>query len=241
MAVRYIIASGKGGAGKSSVTAGVARALAGRGKKVLCIDADIGQKSLDLLLHADERIVFNWADAIVGLCSYENALIQTGANGPALVIPPSAADDRITADSFRLMIEAYSDGFDYILIDLPAGRPEIFDCAFAVADRALLVCTPDAVCTRSAAAMEETIRQAVPDLRLVVNRFDKEASICGRQMGLDACVDRVSAQLIGVIPEDSSVAQTLLGKNLSEYVYSAFKRTAARMEGENIPLKSKYF
>ena len=41
MAEKIVIASGKGGVGKSSLTAGLARALSGAGKRVLMLDMDI--------------------------------------------------------------------------------------------------------------------------------------------------------------------------------------------------------
>ena len=49
MAEKIVIASGKGGVGKSSLTAGLARALSGAGKRVLMLDMDIGLRSLPKL------------------------------------------------------------------------------------------------------------------------------------------------------------------------------------------------
>ncbi len=60
--------SGKGGSGKSTVTVGLAAALASAGKRVLCADADISVRSLDLLLETGEDILFNWYDAAKGNC-----------------------------------------------------------------------------------------------------------------------------------------------------------------------------
>ena len=44
------VLSGKGGTGKTSVTAGLATALADMGHRVLCIDCDIGLRNLDISL-----------------------------------------------------------------------------------------------------------------------------------------------------------------------------------------------
>ena len=44
------ILSGKGGTGKTSVCAGISIALAAGGKKVLCIDCDVGLRNLDISL-----------------------------------------------------------------------------------------------------------------------------------------------------------------------------------------------
>ena len=68
MAEKYIVCSGKGGSGKSTVTVGLAAALASAGKRVLCADADTSVRSLDLLLETGEDILFNWYDAARGNC-----------------------------------------------------------------------------------------------------------------------------------------------------------------------------
>ena len=42
------VVSGKGGTGKTSLSAGVGTALAQSGKRVLCVDCAIGLRNLDL-------------------------------------------------------------------------------------------------------------------------------------------------------------------------------------------------
>ena len=49
------VASGKGGTGKTSFTAGVGAALALSGRRVLCLDCDIGLRNLDLALGLSDR------------------------------------------------------------------------------------------------------------------------------------------------------------------------------------------
>ena len=69
MAEIILVASGKGGSGKSTFTVGVSKALASCGKRVLAIDCDIGLRSLDLLLGVSESVVFDWGDLLEGRCS----------------------------------------------------------------------------------------------------------------------------------------------------------------------------
>ena len=45
-----VITSGKGGTGKTSLTGGIGAALALQGRQVLCIDADVGLRNLDITL-----------------------------------------------------------------------------------------------------------------------------------------------------------------------------------------------
>ena len=50
----FAVLSGKGGTGKTSVCAGIATALAAEGKRVLCIDCDVGLRNLDISLGMSE-------------------------------------------------------------------------------------------------------------------------------------------------------------------------------------------
>jgi septum site-determining protein MinD len=63
-----MVASAKGGVGKSTLCTGLGRILAEQGHKTLLIDMDIGVRSLDLLLNVAEKTVYNWGDVMVGNC-----------------------------------------------------------------------------------------------------------------------------------------------------------------------------
>ena len=71
MGTAYVVASGKGGTGKTSLVAGVGAALAAAGHRTLCIDADIGLRNLDIVLGMTDRVLMNFADVIEGRCTLE--------------------------------------------------------------------------------------------------------------------------------------------------------------------------
>ncbi len=62
------ITSGKGGVGKTTATANIGAALAASGQRVVCIDADIGLRNLDVILGLENRIVYDIVDVIEGRC-----------------------------------------------------------------------------------------------------------------------------------------------------------------------------
>ena len=59
MGTAVMVTSGKGGTGKTSLTAGVGSCLAALGRRVLCVDVDIGLRNLDLVLGLSDRAVMD--------------------------------------------------------------------------------------------------------------------------------------------------------------------------------------
>ena len=241
MAKKIVIASGKGGVGKSSLTVGLCRALHGRERRVLAVDCDVGLRSLDLLFQAGDALVFDWGDVLRGSCSPQQALIDVG--GISLLAAPVHESADFTTARMREMITSYDDDFDYILIDAPAGVVGEFALAAAMADSALIVATADSVCLRSAGRAADVLRDVgVADRRLVLNRFHRAAVEHSFLVNVDDAIDMVGVQLIGVAPEDPEVTFRLpKGEPLPKKspAGAAWERIAARIEGENVPLKLK--
>ena len=76
MAQVVAILSGKGGTGKTTVCAGVASALAMEGKKVLCIDCDVGLRNLDISLGLSDHCPLSFLDVLEGGYSLEQATVH---------------------------------------------------------------------------------------------------------------------------------------------------------------------
>ena len=69
-----LVASGKGGTGKTSLTAGVASCLAALGHRVLCIDLDIGLRNLDIALGLTDIGTLSFLDVIQGSYTLDQAV-----------------------------------------------------------------------------------------------------------------------------------------------------------------------
>ena len=63
-----VITSGKGGTGKTSLTGGIGAALALQGRQVLCIDADVGLRNLDITLGMTDAALMDFSDVMAGRC-----------------------------------------------------------------------------------------------------------------------------------------------------------------------------
>src|SRR5690606_28871568 len=88
------ITSGKGGVGKTTVTANLAAALAMMGKKVVALDADIGLRNLDVVMGLENRIVYDLVDVVEGRCRLRQAMIKDKRFDELYLIPAAQTRDK---------------------------------------------------------------------------------------------------------------------------------------------------
>ena len=231
-----MVASAKGGVGKSTLSVGLGNILSECGKKTLLVDMDIGVRSLDLLLNVAEKTVYNWGDVLLNNCDPAKALIGISEKLSLLPAPVSLSAD-FNVDLMKNLIEVYKNNFDYILLDAPAGIETGFMLSLKCAEECIIVSTPDPVSIRAAGNAANLIRQnGVQNLRLVLNRFNKKQHkfIC-----VDDIIDSVGARFLGIVPESSDIALTAIGEELpyDSKGNMAYLRIAKRLMGENIPFK----
>ena len=246
MAKIIAVVSGKGGTGKSTVSAALALALAKLGKSVLAADLDAGLRSLDLLLGMEDRVVYDLGDVLAGRCELSAALTAHGAFprlgllcAPALPTPAGGGED---FPGLTAALRAAAQGFEYAILDLPAGLGFALPIARELADLAVVVATPDLVTMRDA---RRTVDMLFCDgrkpCRLVINKVSRETMLAGGLRDLDEMMDVVGAPLLGVIPADEFISAPLLGTQgrkcrRAELTGEIFAAMARRITGEYVPL-----
>lgn len=235
--------SGKGGTGKTSLTAGVGSALALMGKKVLCIDCDVGLRNLDLSLGLSDRALMDFSDVIRGRCSFEHAAVQHPELKDLylLTAPLRLREGEVTPEQMRRFLTAASSVFDFCLLDAPAGLGQGFELAVAGAERAVVVANTDASSLRDAQHTVSLLsRFPNGQLHLVVNRVRKSL-LKTLHTTIDDAMDAAGLPLLGVVPEDElmvvalnrGVPLLLTGDRCAAVAY---RNIARRLCGERVPL-----
>ncbi|WP_316607732.1 AAA family ATPase [uncultured Ruminococcus sp.] len=237
-----VVASGKGGTGKTTVCAGLAAALAKNKKRVLIIDCDSGMRGVDMVLGISDRLVYDFADVVSGACEAKEALYQIDGDFELYTIAaPLYADDEVSPSLVKNFVDKVRDDFDYILIDSPAGTGSGFVAAAASADRALVVINPEPISIRGCKNIGYRLEElGISDRRLIINRFDRERFFkMGLYKDLDEVIDEAGVRLIGVIPEDIRVialAQRGALTNNWSQTGIIFETIVKRLEGVDVPI-----
>ena len=238
MAQTIVIASGKGGVGKSTATAALGRAFAAAGKKTLLIDCDAGLSSLDVMLGVRDKVLFSWYDAYLGNCSADEAVTEAG-EGLFLLAAPGLPLYEEAADAVEKVTEELTGEYDVIVRDAPAGLGAGLMRAAQGAELALIVATADEVSVKGAAAVADLIRKTgIENIRLLINRYDLKAAGKGNLLSVDELIDKSCVRLIGIVPEDKNITySTVTNVNKANSKSAkAFGRTAGRIDGKNVDL-----
>src|SRR5512136_1231734 len=113
------ITSGKGGVGKTTTTANLGVALARRGKRVACIDADIGLRNLDVVMGLENRIVYDIVDVVEGRSRLRQSLIKDKRLPELYLLPAAQTRDKsaVTPDQMRKLCADLKVENDFILVD----------------------------------------------------------------------------------------------------------------------------
>lgn len=235
-----VVTSGKGGAGKSTVTTGLGCALARRGNRVLLVDGDAGLRSLDVMLGIGTETVYDMADIFSGNCEPIRAVYPSPVCENVSVIPAPVSLEQICSPAdMRRLCRGFAQHYDHVIIDCPAGLGAGFETAVAGAERALVVTTPDMVCARDACIVGERLANVDMPARLVINRLRPAPILQGKLPNVDELIDLSGIRLIGVVPEDEAMSlATACGTSIPERCAAAlcFDNLARRLEGEEVPL-----
>ena len=239
MGTAVMITSGKGGTGKTSLTAGLSSCLAALGKRVLCIDLDIGLRNLDLALGLSDRAVMDFSDVMAYRCSLLSAAVEQPEIRGLFLLTAPLTPEGLEAPRFREVVNEARDGFDYVFMDSPAGLGPGFQLAMSAANRAIVVSAVDPAALRDAQRSVAELH-ALPQIHLVMNRVQPKL-MRKLRTSIDNAMDTAGLPLLGVVPEDpavtmSAAAAVPLVLASHKGAARAYLNISKRILGQRVPL-----
>ena len=224
------VTSGKGGVGKTCLSANLAAALAKRGRRVLVLDADLGLANLDVVLNLHPKVTLH--DVFTGKVPLEDAILPAPGGFSVLLAGSGLVEySRLTPevrDQLQRIVDTLSPRFDHILLDTGAGISDVVLYAVSLADEVLVIATPEPTSMTDAYATIKVLatQQGRRAIRLVVNQVGRVGEgrvICNQ---LQLVVDRFVAplmpeggaapllELVGEVPLDPSVREAVQKRRL---------------------------
>lgn len=239
----WMIASGKGGVGKSLFTSALAIALAKRQVQTVAVDSDIGLRNLDLMLGMENRVIYDVVDVMHRDCKLRYALTRDPAL-PFLSLLPAAQmshASQLKPADWEQVLDRLRKHFSYILIDAPAGVDQGMQNILHCADQLLLITTPDDIAMRDAERLISLARQeGKPSPMLVVNRVRAEMVHSGHMYNPETVAGILDVPLLGYLPEDPEILRRLsCRQSFMEAkcpAKEAMDRIARRFLGESVTM-----
>lgn len=221
------VTSGKGGVGKTFVSANLAAALTRRGQRVLVLDADLGLANLDVVLNLHPKITLH--DVFTGKASLDEAILPAPGGFDVLLAGSGMVEySRLTPEvrnQFMSVIQALTPRYDVVLLDTGAGISDVVLFSVSLASEILIVATPEPTSLTDAYAAIKVlaIQQKRQHVRIVINQAARPGDgraitsqlqlVLGRFVTTDSGVPLRLIHM-GDIPSDPSVREAVMRRQL---------------------------
>lgn len=202
------VVSGKGGVGKSMFTANLGGTLAQQGKKVVLIDMDMGLRNLDIIMGLENRVVYDVADILGGICRVKQALIRDRRFPELYLIasPQNSEKVEITPLHMKVLCKKLKEKYDFVIIDGPAGIDEGLMNAVSGADQVIIITTPEFTAVRDADKVDRVLMASgIMNRKVVINRLKADLINIGILPSVSDVSDMLRSDIIGLIQEDDNI------------------------------------
>lgn len=197
-----LIGSGKGGVGKTTITANLGIALSLLGEDVLILDMDINMANLELVLGLEGKPV-TLQDVLSGKAEIFNAVYE--GQGGVKIVPAGLSIPNfkyVKRERLEEVLKRLIGTVDILLLDSPAGLERDALSAMALADEMVLVTTPEVI------SMSDTLKtklvadqMGIEILGVVVNREPVSHEFLNSQE-IEAILE---VPILSIIPENTKL------------------------------------
>jgi len=236
------VTGGKGGVGKTTVSANLAVSIAAQGRDVMLVDADLGLANVDVVLGLNTR--FHLGHVVSGECALEDAIV-TGPHG--LQIVPAASGVKrmanLTDTEQAGIIRAFSDLYhrvDVMIVDTAAGlHDSVLTFSQAAQHVLVVVCDEPASITDAYALIKVLSREhGVRRFQILANQtrrsgegpelFQKISRVCDRFLN-------VALEFAGSVPFDDYLRRAVQRQSA---VVEAYPASISSIALKNLAVKA---
>ena len=209
MGKSIVIASGKGGTGKTMVSANLGATLSRLGHQVIVIDMDTGLRNLDLYLGLENNVVYDVNDVMNGVCRIKQAIIRD-KSFPGLsfmAASPRRSDTEITPLHMKVLCDKLKDLYDFVIVDAPAGMDENLLIAIGGADHIVLVINPEIASMRDGEMMTAFLNETGGNFQIhyLINKLNLKLVRAGLAPSVEEVTRGMRGQVLGLIPYDENI------------------------------------
>jgi len=231
------IGSAKGGVGKTVAAINLGTAFANFGKDVVVLDASISKPNISIHL-GTPKLEYTIHDVLAGKTHITDAayIHHSGLR----IIPGNISLQRLKdvgdLKHFKSLLLDLVGTTDLVLLDTGSGLGSEVVNVISAADEMIAITNPD---VPSVTDTLKTIRAAedagIKVIGVIVNRYGSN----GVDMGIKNIEAMLEKNIIGIIPEDASVAKSIVARQPMVYLYPdspaslGFKRIAANLMGQD--------
>jgi len=201
------VISGKGGAGKTTVSVNVACCLKKYGYKVLISDCSFGVRNDLIPLGLTNSGLYDVSDVIKGEVSFKDAVICGNGIRPDFLLSSVLSCPAEFEQRYREMIMDVSGSYDYIFIDTPSSTGREFELCTQMADIVLAVAEEDFISVSNTAFCVNRIDKSCKEVYCIINKVifsDSEDSVSAEEIS-----DEIGCPVIGIIREDQYIKKSL--------------------------------
>lgn len=209
-----MVASGKGGTGKTMFSLNFSEMLANSGYKTAIIDMNTGLRSLDLAAGIENRSIFDVCDIIKEVSDVDNTIVQPAYNDNLGIIPgcQDIKSRKIIAKGIHsltdILINKY--GYEFVLLDCPPGISNQIDACAEASNDVIIVLTPEAASLRDADAVEDHIMR-----RFAINRYyvlnNVMYDLLDKNLELSPKIidSRMKSKMLGIVQTDINIRMSM--------------------------------